>query len=435
MSGEGRTEFTAGDARTFEYYLDQETNRAVRKGGVYSAILGTVGALSIVFMIEVAGGRGLEGPLVFTLFATAYSFLLYLIARADRMRGVVLYLAFLPFAALPSLFFIGTHFYYPAGAATFITGPFSYLNFHLVIMTGFIFNMRLSVLAGLVAGGGFMIASLLALPEFQRLGVGDALLHQELTFPSIWIIKGLMIVGSGPVVGLLSSTTRRLLLRILHEEREKESVSRLFGQFVSPEVKDRVLADRAGVIGDRKRVVILFSDIRGFTAYSESAEPTELVTRLNRYFDRMVDAIHRQGGTVDKFIGDAIMAVFGGLVEIANPAEAALKAAMEMRESLEALNAGWVEEGLVPMHAGIGLHLGEVLMGTIGSEHRKDFTVIGDAVNTAARIESQTREHPESILYSGAVHVALTPELRNHGRYIGELTLKGKSRPVAVYGV
>ena len=188
------------------------------------------------------------------------------------------------------------------------------------------------------------------------------------------------------------------------------------------------------IVGERKTVAVLFSDLRGFTTFSENAQPSEVVTRLNQYFDRMVFAVTSNGGTVDKFIGDAVMAVFGGLIPLKNPAESALDAALAMRAELVKLNLEWGTHGLAPLDNGIGIHFGDVLQGPIGSTERKEFTVIGDVVNTASRLESATKEMHSSVLVSEALASALPEERRSHLTALGGVKLKGKEVLVNVFG-
>lgn len=241
------------------------------------------------------------------------------------------------------------------------------------------------------------------------------------------------MVFSGFLVGVLGDHTKRLFGRIMSEENEKRSISRLFGQFVSPEVKDKIISEKAGLIGEKKSVAVLFSDVRAFTTFSEATAPEVVVQRLNEYFDAMVRSITSNGGVVDKFIGDAVMAVFGGVLPNQQPCESALSAAFEMRRSLQALNAKWNAAGVAAFDNGIGIHYGVVLQGAIGSADRKDFTIIGDTVNTASRVEGLCKEFGRPILLTGAVYGLLSPEGRAKCSPLGESSVKGKLETVEVF--
>jgi class 3 adenylate cyclase len=148
----------------------------------------------------------------------------------------------------------------------------------------------------------------------------------------------------------------------------------------------------------------------------------------------MVAAIVEQGGVVDKFIGDAVMAVFGGVIPLENPSEAAFQAALGMRSRLRRLNEAWAAGGLEPLENGIGIHYGVALQGTIGSRDRKEFTVVGDSVNTASRLEGLCKDHPQRIMLSQAVYERLGAAAQQTCTSLGTVTVKGKSEPVSLWG-
>lgn len=220
----------------------------------------------------------------------------------------------------------------------------------------------------------------------------------------------------------------------LELKRSRDFMRHAFGQFVSAEVRDKIISAKNRLVGERKQVAVLFSDIRNFTAYSEQHEPERIVTQLNEYFECMVQCIAAEGGTVDKFFGDAVMAVFGGLIDLDNPCDHALRAAMAMRAALPGLNAGWAAAGHPAFDNGVGLHYGPVLQGTIGSSARKEFTIIGDTVNLTARLESLTKEYEESILCSADFGEMLSPELREHLVDLGRVPIRGRKTELGLRG-
>jgi adenylate cyclase len=192
----------------------------------------------------------------------------------------------------------------------------------------------------------------------------------------------------------------------------RERIREAFGRFVSPQVASEFIEKYArqgkmGVLGGSRRdVVVLFSDLRDFTRLSESLAPEVLIEVLNGYFQEMVGAIQQHGGLVDKFIGDAVLAVFGLTESAGNPAVAAVSAGLEMRRRLEAYNAKLAERG-IQLQSGIGIHAGEVVAGYLGSTDRVEFTVIGHNVNLASRIEGQAREPMPPLLFSEEVEKRL----------------------------
>jgi class 3 adenylate cyclase len=187
------------------------------------------------------------------------------------------------------------------------------------------------------------------------------------------------------------------------------------------------------VLGERKVVAVLYSDLRGFGALSETGRAVDVLERLNDYFDRMVAAITSYGGTIDKFIGDGVVAVFGGVISLANPAEAALDAALAMRAKLQTLNHERLEAGLAPLDCGIGITFGEVLYGSVGSTGRKEITVLGDVVVAATQLEATTAELRTPVLVSASLVDALPPERRGALVSMGEVKLRGRKQPMLVY--
>ena len=178
---------------------------------------------------------------------------------------------------------------------------------------------------------------------------------------------------------------------------------------------------------------ILFSDIRSFTSISEKMDAKSVVSMLNEYFTEMVDVVIKEDGVVDKYIGDAIMAVFGAPVTKPDDALHAVRAAVGMRKALEALNEKLVKRGMAPIKTGIGIHTGEVVAGNIGSEKRMEYTVIGDAVNLASRLESATKELGAPILISDDTYELVKDHVE--ARAVKEITVKGREKPVMTYEI
>ncbi len=410
----------------------RESNAALARGALVAAALGLAGACAV----PLAGFSGMMSvpPAGFGLTACAFSLALRALARRELVHGGVAWAVMLAFVSLPTAFFMLAEALTDAGAATYLHGPIAWVYFVIIAVSGTLFRARISMATGLVAAIGYAISFAAAQPRFAELR-GHADVLPDLVDPAIAGIRLLMLLATGFVVGGLATLGRRLTQRALAEQRAKEDVSRLFGEYVSEEVKTKLLASPLAEAGERKRVVILFSDVRGFTELSERAEPEAMVRRLNEYFDAMVEAIAIEGGVVDKFVGDAVMAVFGGVVALDAPEAAALRAAIGMRARLVTLRERWRGEAIAPFDTGIGLHAGEVLQGAIGARHRKDYTVIGDAVNTASRLEGLTKELGYPILLSDEVLAALPPDLRERCEPLGERSVKGRARAITVYGV
>ena len=217
------------------------------------------------------------------------------------------------------------------------------------------------------------------------------------------------------------------------EARERAMLRAAFGSYVSPQIMSEILAGhiRPGLGGRRERVSILFTDIRDFTSRSEFMPPEEVIEILNRYFTEMTQSIHSHRGTVDKFLGDGMMCFFGAPQPLEHPAEAAVAAARDMLRRLKSLNARLAEQGIAKIAVGIGVHCGEAVIGHVGSDARHEYTVIGDAVNTASRIEGLTKALGYPLIISRDVWSELAQ--REHFSSLGSHTVKGRSS-VEVYG-
>jgi len=215
------------------------------------------------------------------------------------------------------------------------------------------------------------------------------------------------------------------------EEREK--IKDAFGKFVNKEIAERVLRGEVALGGERKEVAIFFSDIRNFTSISEKLEPEEVVEFLNEYMTRMVNCVNGTRGVVDKFMGDAIMAVWGAPVSTGNDTEHAIDAALAMRRELLNFNAGRGGDKKPVINIGCGINTGSVLAGQIGSEERMEYTVIGDAVNLASRIESLNKPFGTDILISEDSY-RLVKEIYQVVP-MQKITVKGKADPQQIFAV
>jgi adenylate cyclase len=215
--------------------------------------------------------------------------------------------------------------------------------------------------------------------------------------------------------------------------KERDKLRTTFGKYMTASVMEHLLAGKVALGGESLEVTILFTDIRSFTTISEKMAPLQLVGLLNEYFTEMVGIVMQEDGVVDKYIGDAIMAVFGAPVPKPADAVNAVRAAVRMRQALGHLNERLVARGLSALRTGIGIHTGVVVAGNIGSEKRMEYTVIGDAVNVASRLETNTKELGVSVLISEDTY-----ERTKHAilaRPVREITVKGRKQPVMTYEV
>ncbi|MDP7422858.1 MAG: adenylate/guanylate cyclase domain-containing protein, partial [bacterium] len=215
--------------------------------------------------------------------------------------------------------------------------------------------------------------------------------------------------------------------------RERDRIKDTFQRYVTRQVADEILSGREQVhlSGEKREVTILFSDIRGFTSMSETLRPEQVVSLLNEYLSLMIDVIFKYEGTLDKFIGDGIMALFGAPIVHDNDPERAVRTALEMQRKMSELNNRRTSRREQAIYIGIGINTGEVVAGNIGSSKRMEYTVIGDHVNVAARIESQTTGG--QVLISENTYHKIRDKFSI--RELPPTRVKGKEIPIKMYEV
>ena len=235
-----------------------------------------------------------------------------------------------------------------------------------------------------------------------------------------------------PVMVISLSFLTSLAYTFITEQQERQRVTRMFGRYVAQQVVDQILEsgeDSLKLGGDRKNVSLLFIDIRGFTPLSEKLTPEEVVSFLNEYFEIVTKCIFNNKGMVDKFMGDAVMAIFNAPMDIEDHAYWALRAAQDIIAEGAELQRKVMEMVGVKLYFGIGINTGDAVVGNIGAENRYEYTAIGDTVNLAARLESNAK--PGQVLVSKAVYDAVEGKIPLES--VGEIMVKGKSKPIQIY--
>jgi len=266
-------------------------------------------------------------------------------------------------------------------------------------------------------------------------GLGVA---RRLTRPIMLLADACRALAKGDLsreVPVISSDETGVLMvtfnRTLHGLRERDRAKDAFGRYMSPELYEAIQTGELTLGGEQREITLLLSDIRSYTTISEGMDPHDLVSLLNRYFETQVAAIQRYGGTVDKFMGDAILAKFGAPVWYPDHARRAVLAMVEMREALEGFNRELQQQGLSPIRIGIGANTGPVVVGNIGSTARMEYTIIGDTVNATQRIEDLCKELRWDLLIGETTY-----ELAKDIIDVGEphrTTLRGRQQESLVY--
>ncbi len=300
-------------------------------------------------------------------------------------------------------------------------------------LTGF---WRFAVIGAILALGTL---AFFRLSPWQGLAAGGMLVALFLTLGYMLFRQGLILPMGGIELGLGVSFLGTLAVRLTGEERQRRRLRQIFSRYVADEVVDKLLAGGKlpDLGGEALTITVLFADIRYFTSISERLHPHEVVEMLNAYFSSICEPIVENGGTVDKFIGDAVMAVFGAPAPHPDHARRALETALAMAARAGDFQA-WMsrrfpEKNLPEFHIGIGLHTGLAVVGNIGSPKRLEYTSIGDTVNIASRLESLTKELSWSIIASEQVIEAAGPGIETGATR--ESRLKGREAPVRVFEV
>jgi adenylate cyclase len=285
----------------------------------------------------------------------------------------------------------------------------------------------------------FLILALLGLAISAAIGIWIA---RGVSKPVLQLAEGARKIGEGDYqhrvnvkqpdeMGLLAASFNHMSKGLA----ERDQVRDLLGKVVSPAVAAELLRKDVTLGGEEREVTVLFSDVRNFTTMGEALAPQELLGFLNRYFTRMSAIVEAHGGVVDKYVGDAIMALFGAPLANLDGADRAMETALEMCEALDELNSQHQVRGYPTINVGIGINTDVVVAGNMGSQTRLNYTVIGDGVNLASRLEGLTKT-PE---YSTRIIISRTTLAKTKGQYqtrpLGKVAVKGKQKPTEIYAL
>jgi adenylate cyclase len=238
------------------------------------------------------------------------------------------------------------------------------------------------------------------------------------------------ILLSGFIMGTIALLLRKMIESALAVASEKSRLHDIFGRFVSKDVADQIVSKDLKIGGDNVNASVLFLDIRNFTHRSSTMTPEDAVTFLNQVFNFTVAEVEKAGGMVNKFLGDGFMAVFGAPLSLPNSCNSAVICAIGIFEKLQMFNVSRLGENV---HLGIGINYGPMVAGVMGTNTRKEYTVIGDIVNTASRIESLNKEFGTSLLISQSVYDNLDANLKEQFESMPPTMVKGKDQPISIY--
>jgi len=304
--------------------------------------------------------------------------------------------------------------------------PAAFLYPLFISLSALRLNVRLCIFTGTVAGVEYMLLALYFIRTSSSVGV-----EPILTGVPHHLFKGFLLVLAGVVTGLVTRQIRKRILNSFSVVEERNRISRTFGEYVSPEVMGKLLDLKPDLRSESKNVCVMFLDIRNFTGFAEKRSPEEVVQYLESLFEFMIEIVNRHHGIINKFLGDGFMAVFGAPLsdgkDCVNAVEAAQEILARLRQEIEAGT-------ILPTTVGIGLHAGEAVTGSIGSALRREYTVIGDVVNLAARIEKLNKEFDSQLLISEMVWQAVNED-RRKAVPMGEVQVRGREQAIQVYQV
>jgi adenylate cyclase len=305
----------------------------------------------------------------------------------------------------------------PAQALGF-AGPLIYFIF--IILSTLRLDFWLSSFTGLVASAELLGMAMFYHPaQFADEPAPDFGYH---------LVRSVIILIGGILAGAVGMQLRRQFEASIAAATARDRVTNLFGQHVSPQVVERLLSAGAGVTSETRHVAVMFVDFRNFTDAARLRTPKQVVARLDDAFAVLVEILDRHSGIVNKFLGDGFLALFGAPIEDPLAARGAVEAAREMLTAMAENNAGndW------QLRIGIGIHMGDVVAGNVGSPRRKEYTVIGDTVNFAARLEALNKDFGSQLLISAAVRDALG-DACNDAMLIGDVPIRGYEQPQAIW--
>jgi adenylate cyclase len=288
-----------------------------------------------------------------------------------------------------------------------------------------------ALIVGILAGGLYLVAAVLVIDPATVAWIMDRLASVKI--PVEAVESGRILDLPFPLLTLGTAYLALLMYRVIFEQSQQRALKGALSQYLSPDVMEEVVRDPGAIKlgGEKREMTVLFSDIRGFTTISESLEPEKVVQILNVYLTRMTDIVFRHQGTVDKYMGDAIMAFWGAPKAQPDHARLACQAALEMMQELDRLNAEFERESIPRLNIGIGLNTGFMAVGNMGSARRFDYTVMGDSVNLASRLEALNKEYGTNVIVAETTLAEAGREMRT--RFLDLVAVKGKREPSAVY--
>jgi adenylate cyclase len=293
-----------------------------------------------------------------------------------------------------------------------------------IFMAALYLNFWVCVFSGVVAALQFLLIAVIYIGDEAPLGG-----LEMLTDPSAYLVKAALLLASGFLAGFFTVSLKRQMQLSVENAQQRDHAISIFGQHVSPVIAQRLLQQNLDIQGETRNACVMFLDIRDFSRIAADKTPHEVMLYLNILFGELIDVVNAHRGIVNKFLGDGFMAVFGAPADDDEKIPHAFNAARDILDRIEALNRSGT---IPPTRVGIGLHAGQLVTGNVGAHQRKEYTLIGETVNLAARIEQATKEFDARLLISETIWNRL-PHPPADAIDLGPVTLRGQSRPMRLF--
>lgn len=369
-------------------------------------------------------------PVVFLVLFSFYEWVVLLYLRRQESQNKNLSIFFQYFSALEEASLVTvalfiSRFLFEQNDPEVLITPIPFMYFLFIAVSALRLNFGVSLFTGVVAGLGYFYFVHNTLGGVDVTSNDGAIIFSLINFAE----RAAIMMATGLVTGLVTRQIRAQVLKSFESAQERAEIISLFGQHVSPEVVDKLLQQGTERISEFRHVCVMFLDIRDYTKFSQGKKPEEVVNYLNTLFTILIDIVNDHNGIINKFLGDGFMAVFGAPIsDNGIDTQNAVNASFALLEAVDqACSSGVID----PTRIGIGLHAGEAITGDVGSARRKEYTVIGDVVNMASRIEALNKRFSSQFLVSKEVWDAVSGDSIS-GESLGQVEVRGVSEKVEI---
>ena len=308
-------------------------------------------------------------------------------------------------------------------ASITLNSSFFLAYYYFIVLSTLKLNPRVALFIGIINAAGYAGVAEYYLPNEPEI-------FPQLNSQFMIISRSGMIFATGLIAAIVAYQLRLRIKDSIRSIEEKNELKSIFGKYVSPEIVQKLLDQKNPFEGEVRWVSIMFLDIRGFTTFCESRHPSEIINYLNQVFSDLIAEVNKNNGVINKFLGDGFMAVFGAPIDDGKDAENAMTSALAIRLKLHQMN---FENKIPATRIGIGLHRGEVVTGNVGSDERREYTIIGDTVNLASRIEQLTKQYHTDLLFSEEIFSELTVDQQSKCKQVAEIQVRGREEKTILF--